>query len=899
MEMENSQLYFKQPSVEKSSVEKPSVQQLSVEQSSFEIYQYWLILKRRFVPALGIFIFIFVLGSVKTILNKPTYEARARLKLLTINPSSSLTTDLSKEIGVLSPLANKSNPLSTEAEIIRSQPLIEKAISELQLTDELGKPSTVEQILEALSVNEVSSTDILQISYRHTDPKLAAQIVNTIVNNYIDNNAQVNRTEAVLAREFLQKQLPKAEKNLEELEASILKIQEENQIISLEEESASIAKSLQEVRRTIAETRAQLANSRSKSEFIGNQLGVNSQEALIATAVNQSSAVEQSLQKLQQLESQLAEEQGFFTEANPKIIELKEQILLQKELVQKQITDVAGNQAKNLFHSSQLGTKQQELAAELVQLEANNIGLVKQLESLTQIEQSHQQRANILPKLKFQLRQLERKLAVSQDSYNLLLNKLNNIEIAENQNIGNVRVLSRATIPQKPINSRSIGFLASFSLGLISAVGVIYILEIMDRSLKTVEDAKQLLGYTGLGIIPEIDTRKLPILPSHIADSTVPIPIVNYYPSSKISESYRILHSKLKFLCSDKKIKTVVITSSTFGEGKSSIAANLASAMAQVGKKVLLLDANLHSPIQHQIWEIYAEPGLSNFITEELTIDSVTHKVMTNLDLIPSGRIPPSPATLLDSRRMKSLVDHCATIYDFIIIDSPALNKAADALTLGVMADGVLLTLKQGHVKSSEAKFAQELLEQSGQNILGIVFNGVNSQFESDNYNYHALQDLPRNGHPLQILEPAQGEIPDRVQILEPDRDILWETISRHQKDSSSNKFDYDLNLEEIEHTPIEELEHIILDWKKDLDQLTRIVQEQEDELLLLEQTVRQLQEKVDIASDRDRIFLEHQLSQEQERHNMLNETLVGQRRNLKKRKQLLLLLLQYQTLIQ
>ena len=890
--MVNLQTSLEQVSLEQASLEQASLEQVSLEQASFSINQYCLILKRRLVPALGVFLSIFALGSIKTTFQQPIYEARASLKLRTINPSSSLTTELSKEIGVLSPLADKSNPLTTEAEVIRSQPLIEKAISDLKLTDELGQPWTVVQILKALQVKEVTSTDILQISYQHTDPNIATRIVNTLVNNYIDNNSQVNRTEAVLAREFLQKQLPKAEDNLEQLEASILKIQEENKIVSLEEESASIASSLKEIRRSITETRSKLANSRSKSEFISNQLGIDSQKALLATAVNQSPAVQETLQQLQQLESQLAEQQGRFTEANPQIINLKEQITLQKELFQKQIADIAGNQGKNLFNSSQLGTKQQELASELVQLEANNIGLAKELEYLTQIEQIQQQRANILPKLKFQLRQLERKLAVAQDSYHLLLNKINNLEIAENQNIGNARVLSTATVPQNPISSRAIGYLASFSLGLISVVGVIYILEIMDQSLKTVEDAKQLLGYTGLGIIPEIDINKLPILPYNNAESKVPIVFVKYYPASTISECYRILLSKLKFLCSDKNINTLLITSSISGEGKSSIAANLATAMAQVGKKVLLIDANLHSPIQHQIWEIHAEPGLSNFITEKLTIDSVTRKVMTNLDVIPSGKNPASPATLIDSGRMKSLVDNCATIYDFIIIDSPALNKAADALTLGVMADGVLLTLKQGHVKSSEAKFAQELLEQSGQNILGIVFNGINLQVESYNYNYQNLDDLSHNNHPLQILEP------DQVQILEPDQnqdqDSLRENTSPYKNDSSGNKFDYNLNFEEIEHTSTEELERTILDWQKDLDQLTRIVQEQEDELLLLEQTVRKLQKKVHLASDSDRIYLEDKLSQEQERQDMLNETLMGQRRNLKKRKQLLLLLLNY-----
>ncbi|MGK7892412.1 MAG: GumC family protein [Xenococcus sp. (in: cyanobacteria)] len=852
-------------------------------QLSTVIYQYWLIFKKRFPLALGIFLFVVILGAVLTSFQEPRYKAIAKLKLRDINPSSSLT-DLSKEIGVLSSLTQDSSPITTEAEVIRSRPIIEQTIEDLQLKDSEGQALKVENFLLSLTVREVNSTDILQISYQDSDPKRAAKVVNTLVDNYINNSTQVNRSEAVLARKFLQQQLPTTEATLEQLEESILKIQEENQIISLQEESAAIAISLQQIRQNIADTRSQLANSNSQSNFISSQLGMTSQQALIATAVNQSANVQQSTEQLQQLESELAEKQSRLTDINPEIIELKEQIILQKELLQKQINNVAGNQGNKGLNNSQLGTIQQELALELVKLEANNIGLGQQLEYLTQIEQIQQERAKILPKLGFQLRQLERKLAVSQDTYNLLLNKLKTIEITENQNIGNVRVLSNATVPQKPIDSRSASYMSSLFLGLIAAVGVIYILEMMDRSLKTIEDAKQLLGYTSLGIIPEIDRTKLPQLPIQNEDTRVPIAIVNHYPTSAISEFYRILHSNLKFLCSDKKINTFVITSSTSGEGKSSIAANLASAMAQVGKQVLLIDANLHSPIQHRIWDIYAEPGLSNFIAEQMTLDSVTQKVMANLDLIPSGAIPPSPVTLLDSRRMKSLVDNCATIYDFIIIDSPALNKAADALTLGMMADGVLLTLKPGHVNYSEAKFAQELLQQSGQNILGIVFNGVNSQVESHNYNYHNLEEIQHNHQTLPNINSEQ--------------DSLWSTITRSPTNSHTNKNNYHLDLERIDHSSIEEIENIVLNLQTELDQLTRIVQEQEEELLLQEKTVRKLQDKLNLTSDyeqSDRLILEQQLFQEQECHNMLSETLIGQRNNLEKRKELLL---QYQKLL-
>lgn len=455
-------------------------------QTSSDINQYLLIIKKRFLPAFGVFLFVFILGIIATIFKKPTYEARASLKLRKINPSSSLT-DLSKEIGDISSLGLKSNPLSTQVEVIRSQPLIEKTISDLKLQDKQGKTLKVSQILKALQVRAVNSTDILQISYQDSEPKLVAEIVNTLVNNYIDYNTKVNRSEAILAREFLQKQIPTTEATLEQLEESILKIQEENQIISLEEESASIANSLQGIRQTIDETYSQLASSTSQAEFISNQLGMDSEKALITTALNQSSAVEQSLQQLKLLESELAEQQSRFTEANPKIIKLKEKIQLQQQLLQQEINNVVGNKGSNLLASSQLGQIQQDLAAELVKLEANNIGLIKKLEHLTKIEQIQKQRAKILSKLRFQLRQLEHKLEVSQDSYSLLLNKLKTLEIVENQNINSVRVLSAASIPQEPINDRSIGYISSFFLGLMSASGAIYLLEIIDKFGKTTD----------------------------------------------------------------------------------------------------------------------------------------------------------------------------------------------------------------------------------------------------------------------------------------------------------------------------------------------------------------------------------------------------------------------------
>jgi capsular exopolysaccharide synthesis family protein len=152
--------------------------------------------------------------------------------------------------------------------------------------------------------------------------------------------------------------------------------------------------------------------------------------------------------------------------------------------------------------------------------------------------------------------------------------------------------------------------------------------------------------------------------------------------------------------------------------------------MAQMERRVLLIDGDLHRPIQDKIWDISNNYGLSNVIVGQVEIMKAIKKVMDNLDVLTSGVVPPSPASLLDSKRMASLVESFSAYYDCVIIDAPSLNLAADAATLGQMADGVLLVVRPGVVDSVNATLACELLEKSGQNVLGQVVNGVVPQNE-------------------------------------------------------------------------------------------------------------------------------------------------------------------------
>ncbi len=829
-----------------------------------------LIIKRRWIPAFITLIIFSVLGIIAANNIKPIYEAKTNFKFKKINYNYFLNNLFSDETTVFSG-ADQANFIISELEIIRSLPLIKKTISDLQLTNNRGGLISAEQFRKKLQVKQIATTGIVEISYKDSDSKIVEQVVNTLITNYIDNNISTINKELALSKDFLNNQLSKTKATLKQVEESIVKIKEKHQIFAPQETAINLALTLEEVSKKIITNRSEIAKLKSQSKFITSKLGMNSDKALIAVAVNQSLAVQNLTQQLQELELQLIQEKSNLTEENSRISEIKREIKLKQELLQKQIASIAGAQEVILVKNSDLDLTQ-ELALELIKLEANNIGLNEQLEYLLKIEQEKIQKDSLLPQLELRLRQLERKLNTSKNAYNLLLNKLNKLELAEQQNISNVRVISSEIIPNRFVNFYFIYYLASLLLGLMVAIGVIYILEITDNSLKTIEETKKLFDCNWLGIIPVISAKQKRCTITNVNKKIIPQLIIQGDPVSKIHESYRILYSNLQCIRSQNHSKTIVITSAIAQEGKSSIAANLAYTMAQRGEKVLLIDANLHSPTQYKIWDIYLNMGLTNLLAEQISPQSVIQKVMTNLDVISSGLIGAFSATILDFPNMQSFIDDYSTIYDFIIIDSPALDITADAITLGKIADGILLVVQADRVNRSQANFVKQLLETSKQNILGIVFNKFNLNAETHISHLQSIDDVKNNQEKFANLEKKEAS--------------LWEIISHYPRKLENNNFD--LDAKKINEISLPALEKNLTNLEQDLETVTQMVKEQEDEFFVQGQTVRKLQKQVNLANISERSILEQKLLQEQEVKNMLGETLLGQRRNLNHRKNIL-----------
>ena len=711
------------------------------QESNLSLDKYWQVLKRRCVPGLAAFFPVFLLSLLSTSLKKPIYIAEGKLQFQRTNATSSLT-EFGTSIGKLESVTeNTSNPLQTEAEIIRSVPVVQKTIRELNLRDEDGKLIEYKDFLDKLTVNDIEKTDVLTVSYKDSQPQKAAKVVNALMAAYLEHNVSSRRKAAASARKFIEEQLPKAEAVVSKAEADLAKFRENNKVYALQEEANQSIEVLGNLQNQVGEIKTRLADISARSQQINNQLGINSQQALNMNSLNQAAGVQDVLKEVQQLESQLASRRTVLTDNHPEIIALENKYNALRRLLQDRIRQTVGSNGR-LDDRLQEGELKQQLAAELVNLESTSLGLTNQLAVLSELQTSYKERLKNLPKLEQQQRELERKVEAAQSTYSLLLKKLQETRIAENQNVGNASEVSQALVPQEPVSSPLINYLSASLLGMLVSFATMYLLESQDKSIKTIEEAKELTELTLLGVIPDFSKPKKSILGRQESEAAYPSLMVRAAPRSPISEAFRMLRANLKFMSADKELKVIVVTSSVPQEGKSTVAANLATSMAQMERRVLLIDGDLHRPSQHHIWELPNAEGLSNVIVGQVEVMAAIKKGMDNLDVLTCGAVPPSPASLLDSKRMASLIESFRSYYDYVIIDAPSLNLAADAATLGQMADGVLLVVRPGVVDSVNAAFACEMLEKSGQNVLGQVVNGVVPKNER-HINYYFKEEYP------------------------------------------------------------------------------------------------------------------------------------------------------------
>jgi capsular exopolysaccharide synthesis family protein len=716
----------------------------SRESIDLDLSQYLLTLKRRWLPVTSIFLATVGLSIFASTLLKPSYEAEGKLlfKIPAFNVVGNNLLSGSSEAGSggdLKSLVATQNPISTQVEVISSNPLLQQVISKLNLRNKQGQPITVKELQAALTFKIVGGTDVLQVSYKSRNRQEAASVVNTLMSLYLKNDILTNRNEAETTRQFMAKQLPKTQAAVNEAEAKLRKFKQQHQIVDLGEEAKSAVATIGSLDNNLSTVRAQLEETTAQGNELRQKVNLNPQEVMAVSAISQSATVQATVTQLQEIERQLATDRSRFQEGNPIINSLEAKRINLSTLLQQQVRQTIGNNEQVPQGLVRIGDLRQNLIKEFLQSEVQRIGLTQRLASLSNSRTAYEQRMKVMPQLTQTQRQLERQIEVAQSISQALLKKVQELQVAENKNTANARIIVKAIDPDRPKSSQAPLVIALGTLvGAFLATTSILLLELNDRSLKTLKDVRAAFGYTLLGVIPASTARKRK---SDLAAAHTTLEVaVRDTPQSLTSEMSRMIQSNLKFLGTDRELKTIVVTSAVPNEGKSKVAANLAASIAGLGHRVLLIDADMRLPVQQHLWKLNRSKGLSEVVTGKAEFKVARWKVMDNLDVLTAGAQTPNPLACIESKRMAALIETANSKYDFVIIEAPPVLVAADALTLGRMSDGILMVSRPGVIDANKAQAAQDIIAISRCNVLGLIVNGIIEKNEFSSYFAYAKE---------------------------------------------------------------------------------------------------------------------------------------------------------------
>lgn len=296
-------------------------------------------------------------------------------------------------------------------------------------------------------------------------------------------------------------------------------------------------------------------------------------------------------------------------------------------------------------------------------------------------------------------------------------------------NVANLlSVIEPAIAPSTPISPRPLlNILLAAIVGLFLGAAFVFLMAYIDDTIKNPDDVQEAIGLTTLGTVMRMKGDR--------GRQEIYRLVTLLYPRSAVAEAYRTIRTNIEFASVDTPNRTLLVTSSISGEGKTVTAANLAVAFAQAGRRVLLVDADLRKPGIHRVFDLPNAHGLTTLLRSEVSVDSIAHPTeQANLRVLTTGPLPPNPAELLGSQRMRVILDRLTASGDLIIFDGPPLQAVTDSAMLGSVATGTLLVVGAGRSRRDAVRYGREALAKAGANVLGAVLNGVNAPAHGEYY---------------------------------------------------------------------------------------------------------------------------------------------------------------------
>ena len=698
------------------------------------LYDYLLILRKHQWLILFFMLAVVTIVTIATFRMQPVYVATTRIEIdrenanilpFQGNDSYDYMMDLDNYIETQSKILTsetlalqtiRNNGLSVRPEFSSpngpSEALASGSLANQKRPPELG------EFLGSLSAKRVPNSRLMDVSFESTDPQLAARTVNAHIATYIEENFRSKYEATTRASTWLADQLTELKIRVQKSEDARIAYERQNQIWTLDDKQNITSQRLSDINKQLTEAQSERMRKESLYEFAksGNLDAV--------PQVQSNAALADLMKKHSDASSQYAESLSQYGPNFPKVQRLQAQLKDLGQAIEKEKKNIL-----DVLESDYKEARQRETL-------------------LTQALDQQKAETNQMAGKLVEYNILKREAEANKTLYEGLMTKLKETAISQGLRSSNIRVVDAAMIPStpsRPAKARNVTL--AFLVGLVGGIGLALMREYLDNTVKTPDDIESLAKLPSLAVVPQFagsdgSGKRQGLLrgfSSNGHDQRIEL-VAQHLPKSQMSEAFRALRTSILLSQADHPPQVILVTSALPREGKTTAAANLAVTFAQLGDRTVVVDADLRKPGIGRLLSLgsgkYA--GLSSYLAGVSSLDlvSVPHPAIPNLVAIPTGPLPPNPADLLSSHRLAEAIAELRTKFKFIVIDSPPVMAATDAVILSVLADGVLLVVRSGETPKEAFTRARDLLRSVKCRILGVVLNAVDVNAPDYYYSY-------------------------------------------------------------------------------------------------------------------------------------------------------------------
>ncbi|AFZ34368.1 capsular exopolysaccharide family [Stanieria cyanosphaera PCC 7437] len=634
----------------------------------------------------------------------------------------------------------------TQLKLMRSSYLLKKVVKKLgvegsdaeiaEIVEQLKSSLSVYQVIDESEDNKGTETKIIEVAYVSQDYNDSKKILEAIEQVYIEYNVEQQEKRLRDGLAFIAKQIPAAQQEVAAIEAKLTQLRSENNLVSPQGESESIKAVLNNIQQERATLKAEQKQTQGNYRQLQQELGLSAENSVAMTRLNQSSQYQSLLNKLQQIEIELADKQARFTDDNPVVKDLLAQKNTQTTLLLQEVKKILGAvppnfavQLQSLLRQGELVNSKTNFIETITQSQADLKGLEERDRSLAQTESELREKLTQFPALIARYDSLTQEANLKKNALQRLLAAKQELEIALSRGAYNWQVIESPQLGVQIAPNTTKDILLSLVVASFLGGTTAFIKESLDEQLYNSRQIQEKIALPLLGSTPGLPLAKhdqfvvkLPFLSPK--ESSVQ-EIINWQP---FRESLDLIYENLQRLGSGFAFKSLLLTSAVAGEGKSTLVLGLAFSIARHQKRVLVIDADLRCPSLHEKLGVENNSGLSDLLqgtTASLNIQQVT-LAGENIDLVTCGSRITDPVKFLSSPKFKQSIDQLQANYDLILIDTPPVLGMVDAIKISGYCGGTMIVSRLNQVKATELIEATNLLCNSNSKVLGIVVN--NSQ---------------------------------------------------------------------------------------------------------------------------------------------------------------------------